>query len=184
MKSVQSSRLSWVLRGTGLAGILLLSGIVAANRDRMQEFSALGYAGAFLAMLLSNATLVLPAPGLIIVFALGNSLNPVLVGAVAGLGAALGEITGYVTGYTGLTLIEESAIAVRIRHWMERNGVLTIFALSAVPNPFFDLAGLMAGAGKMPVWRFLCVSFLGKFIQATGIAFAGALSLGWVEKWL
>lgn len=184
MKSVQSSRLVWVLRGAGVAGILLFTGVVAANRDRMQEFSALGYAGAFLAMLLSNATLVLPAPGLIIVFALGSSLNPVLVGIVAGLGAALGEITGYVTGYTGLTLVEESAIALRIRQWMDRNGVLTVFALSTVPNPFFDLAGLMAGAGKMPVWRFLGISFLGKAIQATVIAVAGALSLQWVEKWL
>lgn len=184
MKSVQSSRMAWVLRGAGLTGILLFSGIVAANRERMQEFSALGYAGAFLAMLLSNATLVLPAPGLIIVFALGSSLNPFVVGIAAGLGAALGEVTGYITGYTGLALIEESSIALRIRHWMDRNGVLTIFALSTVPNPFFDLAGLMAGAGKMPVWRFLGISFLGKVIQATAIAFAGALSLGWVEKWL
>lgn len=184
MKSVQSSRVAWVLRGTGLAGILLLSGIIAANRDRMQELSALGYVGAFLAMLLSNATLVLPAPGLVIVFALGSSLNPVIVGAAGGLGAALGEITGYVTGYAGLTLVEESPIALRIRQWMRRNGVLTIFALSTLPNPFFDLAGLIAGAGKMPVWRFLGISFAGKFIQATAIAFAGALSLGWVEKWL
>ncbi len=178
------SKLSWVLRGAGLVGIILFTIAVATHRDRLQEFSTLGYAGAFLAMLVSNATLVLPAPGLIIVFVLGSTLNPVLVGTAAALGAALGEMTGYFTGYTGLALVEESAVALRIRGWMDRNGLLTIFALSAVPNPFFDLAGLMAGAGRMPVWQFLSMAFLGKTIQATSIAFAGALSLEWVEQLL
>ncbi len=178
------SKLSWVLRGLGLVGIVLITVAVAANRDRLPEFAALGYAGAFMAMLVSNATLVLPAPGLIIVFVLGTSLNPFVLGAAAGLGAALGEMTGYFTGYTGLALMEESAVARRVQRWMDRNGLLTIFTLSVVPNPFFDLAGLIAGAGRMPVWQFLCMAFLGKSIQATGIAFAGALSLGWVEQWL
>lgn len=178
------SKLSWALRGAGVVGIVLITIIVATHRDHLQGFSTLGYAGAFLAMLVSNATLVLPAPGLIIVFVLGSTLNPVLVGVAAGLGAALGEMTGYFTGYSGLALMEESAIALRIRQWMNHNGLLTIFALSTVPNPFFDLAGLMAGAGRMPVWQFLSMAFLGKTIQATCIAFAGALSLGWVEQLL
>jgi membrane protein DedA with SNARE-associated domain len=173
-----------MLRAVGLMGVVLITLTIAANRDRLPEFAALGYAGAFLAMLVSNATLVLPAPGLIIVFVLGTSLNPFALGAAAGLGAALGEMTGYFTGYTGLTLIEESAIARRVQGWMNRNGRLTIFALSVIPNPFFDLAGLMAGAGRMPVWQFLIIAFLGKAIQGTGIAFAGMLSLGWVEQWL
>lgn len=178
------SKLSWVLRGAGLVGIVLITVAVATHRDRLQEFSTLGYAGAFLAMLISNATLVLPAPGLIIVFVLGSVLNPMLVGMTAALGAALGEMTGYFTGYAGLALMEESGVALRIRGWMNRNGPLTIFALSAIPNPFFDLAGLMAGAGRMPVWKFLSVAFLGKTLQATCIALAGALSLEWVEPLL
>lgn len=178
------SKLPLVLRGLGLVGVALITVTIAANRDRLPEFAALGYAGAFLAMLISNATIVLPAPGLFIVFVLGTSLNPFLLGAAAGLGAALGEMTGYFTGYTGLTLMEESAMARRLQRYMDRNGPLTILALSVIPNPFFDLAGLMAGAGRMPLWQFLCIAFLGKSIQATGIAIAGALSLGWVEQWL
>ena len=51
-------------------------------------------------------------------------------------------------------------------------------------NPFFDIAGVMAGAAKMPVWKFLGSAFCGKSIQAIVIAFAGALSLHWVEPWL
>lgn len=178
------SLLSWLLRGLGVAGVLCLTLIIFINRDQMHEFKALGYLGAFLAMLLSNATLILPAPGLLIVFALGSSLNPALVGLAAALGATLGEITGYLTGASGLILMENTSVALRIQRWMDRNGSLTIFGLSIFPNPFFDLAGLTAGAGRMPLARFLAVAFLGKTIQATLIALAGALSLDWIEPWL
>jgi membrane protein DedA with SNARE-associated domain len=135
-------------------------------------------------MLASNATLILPAPGLIIVFALGSSLNPVLVGLCGAVGATLGELTGYITGFSGLAVMNNTRVAHQIKYWMDRNGALTIFGLSTFPNPFFDLAGLMAGASRMPVWKFLLMAFLGKWIQSTTIALAGVLSLGWVEQWL
>ena len=179
-----ASRLSYVLRASGLILVVGLTLLIALNSDWVASFGSLGYAGAFLAMLASNATLILPAPGLIIVFALGSSLNPVLVGLCAAFGASLGELTGYITGVSGLVVIENTPAAHRIKYWMERNGALTIFTLSIFPNPFFDLAGLMAGAGKMPVWKFLTTAFLGKSIQSIMIALAGALSLGWVEQWL
>jgi uncharacterized membrane protein YdjX (TVP38/TMEM64 family) len=178
------SLLSYIFRMAGLVLVLTITLVIAANRNKIEDFAALGYLGAFLAMLLSNATLILPAPGLIIVFALGSSLNPVVVGLFGALGAALGELTGYVTGLSGLAVLENTPVAHRIKHWMNHNGVLTIFALSAVPNPFFDIAGVMAGTAKMPVWKFLGSAFCGKSIQAIVIALAGALSLHWVEPWL
>ncbi|MBI5957369.1 MAG: VTT domain-containing protein [Chloroflexi bacterium] len=172
------------LRGLGLVIVLSITGLIALNKDRMKDFEGLGYAGAFLAMLGSNATLILPAPGLIIVFALGSSLNPIGVGLCGALGATLGELTGYVTGYSGLAIMEQSRTAGRIHRWMERSGGLTIFFLSIFPNPFFDLAGVLAGAGKMPIWKFQAVAFCGKLIQSTLIALAGALSMNWIEPWL
>ena len=179
-----SRRTTLWLRVLALVFVVSVTVGVALHRDKLHEFAALGYVGAFFAMLLSNATLVLPAPGLIVVFALGSSLNPLLVGVAGALGATLGEITGYLTGYSGLVVIEQTSISRRLNGWMDRNGALTIFALSIVPNPFFDLAGLLAGAGRMSVWRFLGATFLGKSIQAILIAAAGALSLQWVETWL
>jgi uncharacterized membrane protein YdjX (TVP38/TMEM64 family) len=178
------SPLSYVLRISGLILVAGITVLIALNRERVEDFASLGYAGALLAMLASNATLILPAPGLIIVFALGSSLNPILVGLCGAIGAALGELTGYITGLSGVVVMENTSVAHRIKYWMERNGALTIFTLSVFPNPFFDLAGLMAGASKMPVWKFLLTSFLGKSIQSTTIALAGALSLSWVEHWL
>lgn len=174
----------WLWRGIGLAAISGLTLIISLNRDRMQDFATLGYVGAFMAMLLSNATVVLPAPGLVIVFALGSSFNPILIGLAAAVGATLGEITGYLAGAGGVGFIENSPLAQRVRGWMERNGSLTIFGLSIIPSPFFDIAGIMAGAGRMRLRHFLTVAFAGKSIQALLIAFAGAYSFNWIEPWL
>ncbi len=170
MKQVQplpSSKLSGALRALGLIAMIGVTIAIALNRDEIAQFSTFGYLGAFLAMLISNATLILPAPGLIIVFALGSSLNPVLVGLAGALGATLGELTGYVAGLSGVAVMESTPIARRVRLWMNPNGSLTIFLLSIFPNPFFDLAGLMAGASRMPLWRFLFSAFCGKSVQAT-----------------
>ena len=57
-------------------------------RDRLAHFAAYGYPGVFLVSLLGNATVILPAPSLAAVFAMGAVLNPVLVGLVAGVGEA------------------------------------------------------------------------------------------------
>lgn len=175
---------SLFLRALGLLIVLSITALIALNKDHMKDFEALGYAGAFLAMLGSNATLILPAPGLIIVFALGSSLNPVGVGICGAAGATLGELTGYITGYSGLAMMEESLIGQRVQRWMAHSGGLTIFFLSIFPNPFFDLAGVLAGAGKMPVWKFQIAAFGGKLIQSTLIALAGSLSMDWIEPWL
>jgi membrane protein DedA with SNARE-associated domain len=164
--------------------VITITLAISLNRERLQSFSTLGYLGAFLVMLLSNATLILPAPGLFIVFALGSTLNPILVGICAAAGATLGETTGYVAGYSGLTLLEYTSVARTIKTWMKDHGVITIFALSTLPNPFFDLAGLIAGATRMPAWRFMSTALCGKAIQATAIALAGSMSVDWVEQWL
>jgi uncharacterized membrane protein YdjX (TVP38/TMEM64 family) len=180
----QPVRLSCVGRAVTLLVVIGVTVSITLNKDRLEALAALGYGGAFLVMLLSNATLVLPTPGLIFVFALGSSLHPLLLGLAAGLGATLGELTGYLTGYSGAFALEESRVAHRVSGWMTRNGTLTILVLSIVPNPIFDLAGLLAGATRMPVWRFLGIGFFGKTIQSSLIALAGSMSLGWVQDWL
>ena len=124
------------------------------------------------------------APGLIFVFALGSSLHPLLVGLAAGVGATLGELTGYLAGYSGVGIAENSAVVARVQMWMERRGLWTIFFLSFIPNPLFDVAGILAGASRIPVWHFLGVSVVGKIMQSTAIALAGSLSLSWVHKLL
>lgn len=175
------SRQSCLLRVVALVLVIGVTALIGFNEERMETIAAFGYGGALLVMLLSNATLVLPAPGLVFIFALGSTLNPIGVGFFAAIGATLGEITGYAAGYSGLGVLEDTPLANRVKQWMTRNGTLTIFALSTIPNPVFDIAGILSGTGRVPIRKFLGITFLGKLTQCTAIAVAGSMSLGWVH---
>jgi uncharacterized membrane protein YdjX (TVP38/TMEM64 family) len=162
----------------GAVGITVL---IVAFQDRLRGLSHLAYLGAFLAMLVGNATVILPVPGLAIVFALGATLNPLLIGLAAGPGAALGEMTGYLAGYGGSAVADDLKVYRTIERWMERYGVVVIAVLAAIPNPLFDVAGMVAGVMRVRWWHFLLAAWVGKTIQAVVVAYAGALSWGWVE---
>ncbi len=161
---------------------LLVTVVIMLFSNRIEELQALGYAGAFLIMLIGNATVVFPVPGIVFVIAMGSTLNPWLVGLAAGPGAALGEFTGYLAGYGGAAPLEHTDMYRRFEHWMARFGPVVIFVLSAIPNPVFDMAGLLAGASHMPWWQFLVAAWLGKTVQGIGLAWAGALSIDWVTS--
>ena len=77
-------------------------------RDELQNLEVLGYPGVFLISLVSNATVVLPAPGFIVTIVAGSIFNPFLVAIAAAAGAALGELTGYLAGYSGRGVFERS----------------------------------------------------------------------------
>ncbi len=181
--SPRRTGIPWVrIAAIGLA-ILITVAIVALS-DKIAELAALGYLGAFLIMLVSNATVIMPAPGLVFVFAMGSTLNPWLLGLAAGTGAALGELTGYMAGYGGATPLENTALYNRFDRWMDRFGPLMILVLSIIPNPLFDMAGLLAGASHMPLWQFLSAAWIGKVVQSTILAWGAALSIGWIEQLL
>ena len=164
--------------------VLGLSVFIVTNREVMRQFAALGYPGIFLISLLSNATLVLPAPGLIFVFAMGGVLDPLYVGLAAGAGEALGEMTGYLAGYGGSVVIEQRPYYIRVETVMKRYGLLPLFVLAVLPAGIFDVAGLVAGALRYPAWQFLLVTWIGKTIKCTLVAYAGAGSYKYLDGWL
>ncbi len=164
--------------------VIAISVIIFLMTDRIAELKSLGYLGAFAIMLLGNATIVLPAPGLTLVFALGSAFHPIPLGLAAGAGAALGELTGYVAGLSGRTAIENQVLYMRFEGWMQRYGSLTILVLAAIPNPFFDIAGVAAGALGFSWRRFLLAAWAGKTIQGILVAYAGALSASWILEWI
>ena len=114
--------------------------------EKIEELEAYGYLGAFLVSAISAATIVVPVPGLIVIFTLGAMLNPWLVGLISGLGGTLGELTGYLLGYSGGAAIKNMKVYQRLEDWMKRWGGITILVLAAIPNPVFDIAGAVAGA--------------------------------------
>jgi uncharacterized membrane protein YdjX (TVP38/TMEM64 family) len=164
--------------------VVAVSVTVFLMTDKIAELKSLGYLGAFSIMLLGNATIILPAPGLTLVFALGSAFHPVPLGLASGAGAALGELTGYLAGLSGRTVVENQTLYMRFEGWMQQYGSMTVLVLAAVPNPFFDLAGVAAGALGLSWHRFLLAAWVGKTIQGILVAYAGALSASWVLKWL
>jgi uncharacterized membrane protein YdjX (TVP38/TMEM64 family) len=56
---------------------------------------------------------------------------------------------------------------------MKRCGVWFIMILAFIPNPAFDVVGIIAGALRLPVPKFLWGTFLGKFIRALLLAYGG-----------
>ena len=160
-------------RVIALIAVISVSLYIFSIRDRVSEFAVLGYPGIFLISLLAYATVFLPAPGVAVVFTMGAIFNPFWVAIVAGAGAALGEFSGYLVGFGSQIVVERTSIYHRLTKWMKKNGPLTILILSAIPNPFFDLAGIAAGALKMHPLRFLFWVWLGVTIKMFFFSYAG-----------
>jgi len=157
--------------------VIALSIFVFSIRDQAEQLAIYGYPGIFVLSFLAYATVLLPAPGVAVVFTMGSVFNPIGVAIAAGTGAALGELTGYLAGFSGQAVVERVEIYERLTSWMKKNGSLTILVLAAIPNPFFDLAGVAAGSLKMHVVRFFIWCWIGEVIKMAIFAFAGARSL-------
>jgi membrane protein DedA with SNARE-associated domain len=164
-----------ILRVGALALVLAISvAIITIPVEDLERLEAFGYPGLFVLSVISNATLFLPAPGWLIVISMGARFSVPVVTLVAGSGAAIGELSGYLAGFSGQAVVEDRPMYKRMVGWMERNGGLTVFVLAALPNPFFDLAGIAAGTLRMPVWHFLLYCWLGKLIKMGAFALTGA----------
>ncbi len=171
-----------ILRVLSVLFVVALSLWVFSIRERIKELEAFGYPGIFVISFLANATVIVPAPGLAIVFAMGGIFNPFFVGLAAGAGSGLGEITGYLAGSSGQGITENTQVYKKIYPYVEKYGQFAIFALAAFPNPLFDLAGMAAGVLKMPLRNFLIACILGKTVKCLAFAFAGSYSLYWMSR--
>jgi membrane protein YqaA with SNARE-associated domain len=171
----------WKLTIVRIIAFVFVLGITAVlfyYRDQVGKFEGLGYPGIFLISLLSNATIILPVPGILVTSAMGTIFNPFWVAIAAGSGSSVGEISGYLLGFSGQGVIENKKWYDRICNWMRKYGDITVFLLALIPNPLFDIAGMVAGALRLPVWRFLVWTWLGKTIKMMAFAYGGASIMG------
>lgn len=158
-----------------ILGIAIIALILSLS-DKIAELQAYGYAGAFLISFLSAATVLIPAPGWAAVIALSRVLDPYLLGAVAGIGSGLGEIIGYSIGSGAAGLIDRKDRNYAV---LKKYASLAVFFLAFVPNPLFDVAGLAAGALKIPVWQFLLAAITGRIARFVILAHFGMWMLSW-----
>ncbi|MQL96417.1 hypothetical protein Taro_029095 [Colocasia esculenta] len=108
-----------------------------------------------------------------------------------GLGTALGELPPYFISRAAslsgsrLDAVEEidtassnnggfiSSFLNRIKRWLllhaQHLNFFTILLLASVPNPLFDLAGIMCGQFGIPFWKFFFATLTGKALIKTHI---------------
>ena len=155
--------------------------------EAVAQLESYGYLGAFLISLIGNAGVILAAPVLPILSAIGAVLypttglpGPIIVGLVGGVGAGIGETVGYAVGYSGRGAVGNNRLYLKMVEWMKRWGAIAVFALSIFPF-FFDLAGMAAGVLRFPLRKFILACWLGRTVLYVGMVMA--VALGW-EVWL
>jgi membrane protein DedA with SNARE-associated domain len=157
------------------------------------DLETFGYPGIFLANFFGTATVFIPVPGLtaagqalIVQGPRELNLHPVGVVVAGTAGMTLAEITAYASGAIGRGVAEERPMPLagrlgglfrRFARWvdwlMARYGFATLLVLSAVPNFFFEFAGVTAGATRMNFWRFLVAVGIGKTIRVIALVILG-----------
>ncbi|KAM0962983.1 hypothetical protein ACFX13_022451 [Malus domestica] len=126
-----------------------------------------------------------------------------------GLGTAIGELPPYfisrAASMSGNKVVMEELdapsdegtgfIATRlnqIKRWLlshsQQLNFFTILVLASVPNPLFDLAGIMCGQFGIPFWKFFLATLIGKAIIKTHLQTVFIISvcnnqlLNWIEN--
>jgi len=145
------------------------------------------YLAVFLLSIIGTSTVFIPFPIYIIIFfAAGLGMNPLLVGIVAGLGSAIGELTGYLIGIGGRRVIEGKKenppkIVRMFTKLFKRFGFAVIALTSFLPFPF-DFIGILSGVSNYDIKKFYVATALGKIAKCVLIAYAGYVGVPLIEQ--
>jgi membrane protein YqaA with SNARE-associated domain len=152
--------------------------------EQVRAFGNYGYLGVFIGNLISSATIILPVPGVLVLFPLVTNLNPVLVALAGSTGGIIGELSGYMAGYSGQGMVNKGKMYLRVEGWMKKWGIWTIFVFAFAPFLLFDVAGVVAGALRYPLWKFLLMGWIGKSLKYIGLVYAAFWGWGFLLRYL
>jgi len=126
-----------------------------------------GLVGLFIATLLGGTLVPLSCDAFaVLALGLGMPLVPVII--VASLGTAFGGLSTFVVGRAGSNKLQERMSEKKLKKYQKlfrsKGGSFLIFFSSLTPVPF-DPCALAAGSLKMPIAKFVGVSFIGRFVR-------------------
>lgn len=165
-----------ILTGLSIGLFYLLQYLLVKLEISVGEFATTAYLVVFGTTLLCNASIMVPvAIHTSIMMTVATQWDPILIAFIASIAGTLGEITGYYAGYLGKKIIvsESTPGYDRFAGWMKRHGPLAIFLISLQPILPVDVAGLTAGASRIPLWKFLLPCWGGKFPKYIGLCYFG-----------
>ena len=158
---------------------VLIAFLTFEFRHVISELGRWGYVGVFLIELANSATIMFPTPGQTYTFALGVTLNPLMIGLIGGIGSAIGELTGYAVGAKTGQRFKGGRLFSKLQSFTMRWGGFSLFIFATIPGPF-EVAGLWAGTVRYPLARFFVFVAVGKILKVTAFALAGYYSMGWL----
>ncbi len=181
----KTGALAWLKKRIGaVSGLLLSVAIVLAvalvykkDPDIFNKLKGYGYLGAFVLSIILNATIIFPVSNMAVMIAIGVAVPmPWLVAVLGGLAAGIGEMTGYLAGRSGRSILAKNKMYTRVEGWVKKWGWLAVFVLSIFPF-LFDVVGIIAGALRMPVWRFMVACAVGRIIVYTVVIYLAVYGL-------
>ena len=163
-----------IIRLLMLLVIIALTVVIFVYRDQLEGFYQYGYVGVFIVNLMASGTVLIPAPGILFTYAMAAVLNPLWVAIASATGATLGELSGYGAGVSGQAVIGNTRLYQKLYDLMQNHPKLTniiLLVAATIPNPFFDIIGIISGTVRYPLKKFLPVIFIGKFLKFAIISY-------------
>jgi len=176
-----------------LLAVIILSFVVAYYFNRLvkelnlpiYKYSWLAYGVVFVVTLVANLTVLAPVPiAVIVMTVVAKEWNPALAALFAAAGGTLGELSGYYAGYAGrkIAITSDFIGFDRVEKWIHHYGAWAIVFLAFQPLIPFDIGGLIAGAAKMPMRKFLPAIFAGKLPKYLLLAYAAVGLIQFLPK--
>lgn len=160
-----------------LSSLFLSVGLIYF-RDYFSEASHWGLLGIFIVNLISSASLFVSGPAFLTVIVGGSLYPPIIVAFVSAIGTTLGDLVGYGFGYAGRDLarekLEKKILFRALESFFKAHATWILFFLAFIPNPFFDVVGLLAGVFGFSLRRFFAIVALARFLRDFLLAMIGS----------
>lgn len=149
-------------------------------KDKVSDYLGISLLGVLITCFVSNSSILLPSASLFIVMQAATIINPLLVSIVAAIGTTLGELVGFCLGRFGGNVIQNKKID-EIEKKFHKKPYFIVFLFSLLPLPVFDIIGILSGACKINILKFILCCFAGKFIKIIFYAFFGKFLMQFVS---
>ena len=180
----RTNQINWLRVAISLVGLIGLSFSLAYFLEQLEprhylpldEFAWLAYLSIFATTLVCSLTIIAPVPvATSTMIAAATRWNPIMVSLAASIGGTLRELSGYYAGYLGrgIAIAEYVIVYNRVVGWIDQYGVWAICFLALQPIIPFGIGGLIAGAARMPLWKFLPALWAGQFPKCVILCYFG-----------
>jgi len=141
-----------------------------------KSLQAYGYLGAFMIALVGSLVPFLPVPYLLPIVLMSKTLDPLLLGVLAGVGGAIGKLTSYGLGRFSRRLLSEERRKkmTYLGNAIGKYGALAVFLFALTPLPD-DVVYIPVGLTGLNLAKFMIANMLGKIVLSWIVAYTGRL---------